>query len=142
MADNKVKDWFLNMFNSNKNKKMAKQDIKNWLLSHLDANRKVTVKWDCGGDESFVYPYIDGVEVGYDDEIHDVFEQFLISELDIPDAGEFSLQGQGTIFIEDGKIVIEHSAEGTATIDYDEETEQEIFETISEPLTKDVLFEV
>ena len=121
---------------------MAKQDIKNWLLSHLNANRKVTVKWDCGGDESFVYPYIDGVEVGYDDEIHDVFEQFLIAELDIPDAGEFSLQGQGTIFIEDGKIVIEHSAEGTATIDYDEETEQEIFETISEPLTKDVLFEV
>lgn len=142
MQNNKVKDWFSNMFNSNKNKKMAKQDIKNWLLSHLNANRKVTVKWDCGGDESFVYPYIDGVEVGYDDEIHDVFEQFLIAELDIPDAGEFSLQGQGTIFIEDGKIVIEHSAEGTATIDYDEETEQEIFETISEPLTKDVLFEV
>ena len=52
------------------------------------------------------------------------------------------MQGQGTIFIENGKIVIEHSAEWTVTIDYDEENKQEIFEKISEPLTKDVLFDI
>jgi hypothetical protein len=121
---------------------MKNQEIKEWLLSNLKANRKITVRWDCGGDEAFVYPSIDGEEVDSMDTIHELFEHFLIEKLNIPDAGEFTLTGKGTIFIEADKIIIEHSAEGEALIDYDEETEQEIYEQITEELTRSILFKV
>lgn len=121
---------------------MENQDIKNWLLSNLNANRKVTVRWDCGGDEAFVYPSIDGEEVDSMDEIHEEFEYFLIEKLEIPDAGEFTMKGKGTIFIEHGKIVIEHSAEGKVLMDYDEKSKKEIWEDITEDLTKSVLFTI
>ena len=121
---------------------MENQEVKNWLLKNLNEGKKITVKWDCGGDEAFVYPSIDGVEIDYQDEIHEEFEFFLIEKLEIPDAGEFSLEGKGVIFIEDGNIVIEHSAEGRFVTDYDEDKKEEIYDNISEPLTKSVLFEI
>ena len=59
---------------------MENQEVKNWLLKNLNEGKKITVKWDCGGDEAFVYPFIDGAEVDYQDEIHEEFEFFLIKE--------------------------------------------------------------
>ena len=121
---------------------MENQEVKSWLLSNLNTDKIITVKWDCGGDEAFIYPYIDGIEVEAGHEIHEEFEHFLIEKLSIPDAGEFTLQGKGSIFLENSKIVIEHSAEGKFMVDYDDENKQEIWQEISEKLTKSILFDI
>ena len=115
--------------------------IKEWLSKHLAQGDQVTVRWDCGGDEAFVYPAINGEELPYEDDMHEEFAFFLIETLDIPDAGEFSMQGEGTIFAENGAIKITYHAEGEAMVDFDEETQEEITETINEPTKTVVLFE-
>lgn len=121
---------------------MPQQEIKKWLLGHLNANREVTVRWDCGGDEAFVYPAIDGEDVDSSDKIHQEFEQFLIDALDIPDAGEFEMQGEGTIFLEDGEILIEYTTEGKVMMDYDEVNKKAIWKDLAEETNESILFEV
>ena len=45
----------------------------------------------------------------------------------IPSAGEFQMNGKGNISIEDGNVRVKYSSIMKETVDYIEETEEEIF---------------
>jgi hypothetical protein len=94
-------------------KQQIEQKIKETLLQYLNEGKKITLTWDCGGDEAFVQTAIDGKELSVfengqyqEHEFPALLEHFIITELNLPDAGEFSLKGKGEILLEDNKITI------------------------------------
>ena len=81
----------------------------------LGNGHALTVRWDCGGDESFVYTQLDGQElpVNFNDP-HDLshqLDQYLTMKLNLPSAGEFSMEGTGRIFQEGPEVIIEYQSE-------------------------------
>lgn len=81
----------------------------------LQAGHTLTVRWDCGGDESFVTAEVDGKELDLDYEKQDtdfgfVLDRYLTEKLDLPDVGEFSMQGGGRIFLDGREVVIEYES--------------------------------
>lgn len=100
---------------------MPMQPIELQIITLLQAGRVITVNWDCGGDEGFVYTQIDGLEqqANFDDpnDFPYGLDQYLTAELELPDVGEFELHGKGRIFQEDKEVVIEYESEYT---DYDD----------------------
>lgn len=121
---------------------METTQLKEQLLKLLHEGKEVTVTWDCGGDEAFAYPAIDGKELGYENEFSCELADYIIEKLNLPDAGEFYLKGGGRIFIEANTIVIEHTSVGAGVMDYDEEKEEEIYSEEEEESGKNVLFEI
>ncbi|MGI4869926.1 MAG: hypothetical protein ACRYFX_01975 [Janthinobacterium lividum] len=83
----------------------------------LENGHTLTVRWDCGGDESFVYTQLDGQELPavYDNtpNLARLLDQYLTERLDLPSAGEFSMQGTGRIFQEGAEVVIEYESRAT-----------------------------
>jgi hypothetical protein len=120
---------------------MDNKQLKGQLVKLLLEGKQVTVRWDCGGDESFAYPAVDGKELGFDDEFGEALAEYIIKKLNLPDAGEFYLKGGGRFFIEDNnKIVIEHMSVMAGVMDYDEEKEEEIYSEEEEESGKHTLF--
>ncbi|MGI4762139.1 MAG: hypothetical protein ACRYF0_15635 [Janthinobacterium lividum] len=80
----------------------------------LQAGRALTVRWNCGGDESFVTTELDGAEVradyNNDADFAMLLDRYLTELLDLPDAGEFSMEGTGRIFREEADVVIEYES--------------------------------
>lgn len=80
----------------------------------LQAGRTLTVHWDCGGDESFVTTEIDGEEVraNYEDDADfpQLLDRYLTELLDLPDAGDFHMEGDGRIFREEADVVIDYQS--------------------------------
>ena len=76
----------------------------------LAAGKKITFRWDCGNDEALVYMSIDGKEVNYSDPVYEnlssSFDEYLCEYLDLPSAGEFSLEGLASIEKRDDGIYI------------------------------------
>lgn len=118
------------------------------LLALLQAGRVVTVRWNCGGDESFVTTQLDGVEqefdygasyqewmmeqrfsVGFVDRnkylsqitnLAVLLNGFLTERLRLPSVGEFHMQGGGRIYLEGNKIMLEFESEATSWDDVPE----------------------
>lgn len=67
----------------------------------LAAGKKITFRWDCGNDEALIYMSIDGKEVDYNDPVYEnlsiSFDEYLCEYLDLPSAGEFSMEGLASI---------------------------------------------
>lgn len=88
------------------------------LLSTLQAGHQLTVRWDCGGDESFVYTQLDGeeLEANYSrsNDLPSLLDQYLTERLELPGAGEFSMEGTGRIFQEGQEVVIEYQSQAFA----------------------------
>ncbi|MGI4869923.1 MAG: hypothetical protein ACRYFX_01960 [Janthinobacterium lividum] len=106
------------------------------LLALLQAGRVLTVRWDCGNDESIVTTLVDGVEqpfdlgAGYMDfflEHRDMdvylsritnlpvlLDGFLTERLGLPSVGEFSMRGTGRIFQEGAAIVLDYQSDATS----------------------------
>jgi len=80
----------------------------------LQAGHVLTVRWNCGGDESFVTAELDGAEVraDYDKDADFVvlLDSYLTELLALPDAGDFSMEGTGRIFREEADIVMEYES--------------------------------
>lgn len=80
----------------------------------LQAGHTLTVHWDCGGDESFVTTEVDGAEVqadyGNDADFPTLLDRYLTELLDLPDAGDFHMEGNGRIFLEEASVVIEYES--------------------------------
>ena len=83
----------------------------------LQAGHTLTVRWDCGGDESFVYTQVDDKEVkaNYldDNDLHVLMNEYITEILDLPAAGDFSMQGTGHIFQEGKEIIISYQSQAT-----------------------------
>ena len=91
------------------------------LRQWLKAGKKITVEWDCGGDEGLVFPFIDGVELPYDAPLGEDFYNLLMNKLGLPSAGEYYVKGEGKIILEDEEIVIYHESEASGWEDGDYE---------------------
>lgn len=98
-------------------KPQIEQKIKEDLLNYLNAGKKVTLTWDCGGDQAIVTTFIEGKELSsffngeyQEHEFPALLEHFVITELELPDVGEFSLEGTGEIVKENNKLVIIYEA--------------------------------
>jgi len=121
-------------------------DEKIWgiLSGHLKNGDKITFKWDSGNDEAFVYVSINDKEIedGNDNFLNEDIGNMLIIKLDIPDAGEFSIEGKGNIIIKNNKIVAIYSSEIKGMIDYDEENDVEIFSEVEYDSGEKVLNEL
>ena len=110
------------------NNQEIEQKLKETLLQYLDAGKKVTLTWDCGGDEAFVHVFIDNEEQSsFEDgkyQAHKfpaLLEDFVILKLGLPSAGEFSLKGKGEIFKENNTLTILY--EVVEFEDYEEDEE-------------------
>lgn len=81
----------------------------------LQAGHTLTVRWDCGGDESWVYTELDGqeLETVYENEnnLAYLLDRYLTELLELPDAGDFHMQGTGRIFQEGPAVVIAYQSE-------------------------------
>lgn len=106
------------------------------LVALLRAGHTITVRWDCGSDEHIVTTQLDGVEQEFDfgDNHNWLFatqeEQearlarvtslpillgdFVIGLLGLPSVGEFHMQGDGRIFLENGSIWLEYQSDATS----------------------------
>jgi len=111
------------------------------LSGHLKNGDKITFKWDSGNDEAFVYVSINDKEIEDDNDnfLNEEIGNMLIMKLDIPDAGEFSMEGKGDIIIKNNRIVARYSSEIKGMIDYDEENDVEIFSEVEHDSGEKVL---
>jgi hypothetical protein len=89
--------------------KMERTQIREMLIKEIEQNKIITVKWDCGGDEAFAYFSIDEKTID-DPELSEDLEMMIINELDLPDAGEFVLEGKGRIIFENNELYIEYNS--------------------------------
>lgn len=121
---------------------MKTTEIKQQILKLLHEGKELTVRWDCGGDEAFAYPAIDGKELEYENEFGQQLADFISDKLNLPSAGEFYLKGGGKIFIEGNTVVIEHKSVGAGVMDYDEEKEEAIYSEEEEESGKNILFPI
>lgn len=80
----------------------------------LQAGHALAVRWDCGGDESFVYTELDGKEIradyNNDTDLAFLLDRYLTELLELPDAGDFQLEGTGRIFQEGAEVIIEYQS--------------------------------
>jgi len=89
--------------------------VQQQLAALLIANHLITVRWDCGSDQSFVTTEIDGQEVATD--YHDptnlpvLLDQYLTDLLELPDVGDFEMQGRGRIFLDEATVFIDYQSD-------------------------------
>lgn len=100
------------------------REIKDWLTGVLKNKGEVPFSWESGNDEALI-TFQNGVD--FDDDNFEELEQYILGKLDIPDAGEFQMNGKGVIYIAQGEVRVKYSSIFKTTIDFDEETEEEIF---------------
>ena len=102
------------------------------LFELLQAGHAVTVHWDCGGDEAFVYTSIDGQqqESSYEpgDFAYDV-ECLLAEELELPSAGEFSMEGDGQFYLEGRGVGLNYKSEAQV---YEDELDDEFYDDFTD----------
>lgn len=75
-------------------------------LDILESGKVITLKWDCGGDQAIITVFIDSEELPIGNAYGNQLEFYLMKLLDLPDAGEFALDGGGEIIDEDEKIFL------------------------------------
>ena len=89
--------------------------VQQQLATLLTTSHLITVRWDCGGDQSFVTTEIDGQEVATD--YHDptnlpvLLDQYLTDLLELPDVGDFEMQGHGRIFLDETTVFIDYQSD-------------------------------
>ena len=76
------------------------EKLKESIVKKLKANHKLTVDWNCGGDEAILSLYQDGKQIPWDSEFGSQLSLYLGNFLNLPDVGEFLLEGKGEIILE------------------------------------------
>lgn len=105
--------------NQEKGKNMI--DLKEETLKLLRAGKEITLKWDCGGDEAIVTPYFDGKEMDYRDKYVEKLYIYIANYLNLPDVGEFQMEGGGKLIEDNGEVYIEYESIMKGYEGYDEE---------------------
>jgi hypothetical protein len=123
----------------NKRIKEAEDLLKQWIVQLIKEKDGITFTWESGNDEAFV-TFKDKNEA--DENKFWELESYIIDKLDIPDAGEFSMNGEGKIYILNYEVRAKYSSTMKALIDFDEETETEIYSEEEHDSGDKVLFNV
>jgi hypothetical protein len=88
--------------------------IQRQIADLLQAGHTLAVRWDCGGDESFVYTEVDGQETRADyendNDLAFLLDRYLTELLELPDAGDFHMEGTGRIFREGAEVIIDYQS--------------------------------
>lgn len=118
---------------------MNPTQTKQHLFHLLSTGHTVTVHWDCGGDESFVYTSVDGQEVatrydGGEDFAYGV-EELVTDTLNLPSAGEFSMTGNGQFYHENRSVGLEYKSDAEV---YDEELDDDFYDTFTDQQLADM----
>ncbi|MGI4869924.1 MAG: hypothetical protein ACRYFX_01965 [Janthinobacterium lividum] len=100
------------------------QVLKQGIVALLQAGHALTVRWDCGGDQSIVTTEVDGQEADTDyNDPHNLpvlLDRYLTDLLQLPDVGDFAMQGSGRIFLDATSVVIEYQSDYTDYTDPNE----------------------
>ncbi|SFW61234.1 hypothetical protein [Chitinophaga sancti] len=98
--------------------------IKDWLIARVKEKGTMNFSWESGNDEALVEfnEYNDAEQ-----EQFDTLEWYIINLLDIPDAGEFKMIGNGSFYSADNAIKLMHSSTLREIVDYDEKTGDEVY---------------
>lgn len=105
---------------------MTTEELQQQLKQLLQEGKTITVSWDCGGDEAFAYIQINGQQLEFGNPLAEAMDMFLINRLDLPSAGEFTLQGGGTITLKEGEIWLNYASE--SQVYWEEEEYEELVE--------------
>jgi len=115
----------------------AEGKLKDWIIVSVRTRGSLAFSWESGNDEAFV------TFKDYDEASKENFqelEDYVIDKLNIPDAGEFQMNGQGTIYIADGLVKTSYSSIMKELLDYDEETQTEVYSEEEQDSGDKVLF--
>lgn len=80
------------------------------IFAALELGKKITVQWDCGGDEAIITSFIDGEQLMYNNSFARELDMYLINFLHLPDTGPFSMVGKGTVVLKDNEIYLEYES--------------------------------
>lgn len=98
--------------------------IKAWLVAWLRRQGPMPFSWESGSDEAFLSF---SEPAGADQQYFYDLEDYLIRKLDIPSAGEFAMNGNGTVRITGNTVKVQYSSAIRELIDYDEVNEKEVY---------------
>lgn len=113
----------------------AELRLKNWIVDTIQRNNGLEFTWESGNDESFLE------FMTYKEEEQDKYadlEMYLTYKLDIPDAGEFEMTGQGKLYIQNNIVFADYSSELRELVDFNEETEEVYGEAEKETNNKEL----
>lgn len=85
-----------------------KQQVKSKWSARIESGEKIELKWDAGGDETLVWVSANGVEIEWSqcDDLVDL----VIEVLDLPNTGEYFVNGGGELQATEGKLLIKHES--------------------------------
>lgn len=117
---------YLERWEQERQKRIAAAEVvlKPWLSAKVKEKGELSFKWESGGDEAFVT--FDNKNEDEENLFFDL-EGYIIDKLDIPDAGEFTMTGNGVIYSNHNEIRVRYSSVLRGIIDFDEEKEEEIY---------------
>ncbi|WP_312075777.1 hypothetical protein [Chryseobacterium sp.] len=115
--------------------------VKSKIVALINANdNHLKFSWDSGNDEAFLY-FESKEEIFEEEELWEL-EEYMIVKLDIPDAGEFEMHGEGFLKIENSSAIADFWSTLKVMEDYDEENDQEIWSEIETEKKEEQLFQV
>lgn len=117
----------------------AETQIKEWTVNFIKEKGGINFSWESGSDEAFVE--IHEFE-GQDKEKLEILEYYLIDVLEIPDAGEFAMEGKGQLYIVHNSVMAKYESIMKSIVDYNEETDEEIYDEIVEDSGERALFKI
>ena len=121
-----VRSSFMEMYEKQRLERImnAEASLKDWLIRSLRQSGTMPFHWESGNDEAFV---TFENKTGTDEESYEELEQYIVDKLNIPDAGEFQMNGMGEIYLSDQTAKVKYSSTLKAIIDFDETTNEEIY---------------
>lgn len=102
----------------------AELSLKQWFLPIIQEKGNIEFSWESGHDEAFLTIKDFQPSDAFDAE---ELELYIIDKLDIPDAGEFNMTGTGTLYIQNNAVRAKYNSELKELVDFDEETEAEVY---------------
>lgn len=106
----------------------------------LRGGKSIRAEWDAGGDETIVSISVDGTKLSWNDPSSLWLSDLIADELELPNAGEWFVQGGGTVRLNGEKLEIEHSSTGSG-MGWNPETDEEYFVEDELLARTDVLYE-
>lgn len=91
------------------------------IFAIVEAGKKIKLKWDCGGDEAIIYITIDNENLKYDNIFAQELDLYMINYLNLPDVGEFAMEGSGEIVKEAEELYVIYESILKGYEDYESE---------------------
>lgn len=85
---------------------MLKEKLLIRLNEYKKENKKLTVKWDTGGDETIINFFLENNALPHTNELMNELAAYLIEAFDLPNAGEYYNEGGGALSIENENSIL------------------------------------